>query len=188
MKEEEIIRELKKGNNEIFQLIVEEYKNRVFSCAYKFTRNYTEAQDLSQEIFLKIYSNIQNFNFKSKLSTWVYRVATNHCIDWKRKNKKIITVKFDEEIDPSKDNNSFTPEKKMIKKEKKKSISDCLQKMPKIYKECIIMYHFNDMSYKEISKLLKVPEKTIETRLYRGRRLLKKHLKESLNGGALDEL
>ena len=64
----------------MFSKLVDIYKNRIFSLAYKFTNDYTEAQDLSQEIFIKVFNNLNKFRFESSPSTWVYKIATNICI------------------------------------------------------------------------------------------------------------
>lgn len=192
MNEEGITRELKRGNLEIFSEIVDLYKNRVFACAYKFTNDYNEAQDLSQEIFIKIYKQINTFRFECKLSTWIYKVSTNLCIDWKKKNSRIKIVNIS---DYDKDISSFTemsyaekeiPEEKIIGLEDQNEIHRTIHNLPDKYKTVIIMYHFNDMSYKEISKTLDVPEKTVETRLYRARRMLRDELENIDYGGGFN--
>lgn len=185
MNEDKIVEELNRGNTEAFRALVEEYKDRVFSCAYKFTGDYVEAQDLSQEIFLKIYKNIGSFNGQSKLSTWIYRVSTNMCIDWKRKNKNVLELKVENFFKNDKESKSDLPEDHIIKKEDRVKIQSKIQRLPDIYKETLILFHFHGMSYRDISKELKISEKTVETRLYRGRRLLKKHLIEYSVGGEI---
>lgn len=188
MDENDIIIKVQRGNTEAFSSIVDLYKNRVFACAYKFTNDYSEAQDLSQEIFIKIFNNISSFRFESSLSTWIYKIATNKCIDYKRK-KKIKISSFNEaynkESSPdiklsSKDR---SPEEIVISDEKQREVHKAIYDLPEIYKTVIIMYHFNELSYREISKILKVPEKTVETRLYRARQLLKKKFSNKSSGG-----
>lgn len=147
--------------------------------AYKFTNDYNEAQDLSQEIFLKIYKEIGSFRFESKLSTWIYRVSMNTCLDWKRKNSKIknlstnIVNHEDEIVEIELKDESSLPEDIYIQSESQREIHQLVLGLPDIYKTVIIMYHFNNMSYEEISKTLSLSERTVETRLYRARRLLK---------------
>lgn len=190
MNEERIVCELKEGNYSVFMEIIELFKNRVFGMAYKFTNSYDEAQDLSQEIFLKIYKEIGGFRFESKLSTWIYRISINTCLDWKRKNNKVkilstsILNDDDEivEID-IKDDNPI-PEEAYIRSENQREVHELVYGLPDKYKTVIIMYHFNNMSYQDISTALDVPERTVETRLYRARRLLKEELtKLSDRGG-----
>lgn len=182
MNEERIICELKAGNYTVFTEIIELFKNRIFGMAYKFTNDYNEAQDLSQDIFLKIYKEISSFRFESKLSTWIYRVAMNTCLDWKRKNIKIknlstnITNDENEIIEVDIKDESPLPDEICIQSESQREIHKLISDLPDIYKTVIIMYHFNNMSYEEISTALGLPERTVETRLYRARRLLREEL------------
>jgi len=182
LNEERLVCELKAGNYSVFREIVELFKNRVFGMAYKFTNNYDEAQDLSQEIFLKIYKEIGGFRFESKFSTWVYRISINTCIDWKRKNTKVKTfstsiVNDDDkaiELDIRDDNP--LPDETCIISENQREVHELVYGLPDKYKTVIIMYHFNNMSYQDISAAINVPERTVETRLYRARRLMKDEL------------
>ncbi|MBS4537974.1 sigma-70 family RNA polymerase sigma factor [Clostridium sp. D2Q-11] len=185
MNEKEIVEQINKGDIEAFRLLVDKYKDRVFSCAYKFTGDYLEAQDLSQEIFLKIYRNIKSFNNQSKLSTWIYRVSTNMCIDWKRKNQKKLDLIINNFSGNTEISDNILPETDIIQKEDRNGIRSKIESLPNIYKETLILYHFYEMSYKDISKELKISEKTVDTRLYRGRRLLREHLNKYSYGGEI---
>lgn len=188
MNENDIIIEIQRGDTEMFSRIVDMYKNKVFAIAYKFTNDYNEAQDLSQEIFIKIFSYIPKFRFECSLSTWIYKIATNKCIDHKRK-KKIQASSFNEEYNQDKelDNNSIenSPEEKLISDERHREVHRSIYNLPDIYKTVIIMYHLNELSYREIAKALDIPEKTVETRLYRARRLLKEELIKGNIGGEI---
>ncbi|WP_432405939.1 RNA polymerase sigma factor [Wukongibacter sp. M2B1] len=188
MNENDIIREIKRGNAEIFSKLVDIYKNRIFALSYKFTNDYNEAQDLSQEIFIKIFNNISKFRFEASPSTWIYKIATNICIDYNRKRKR-QNLKLNQELDygdsiegnlNSVDN---SPENIIISDEKQREVHKVIYNLPDIYKTVVIMYHFNELSYKEISKALDISEKTVETRLYRARRMLKDKLLEISIGG-----
>lgn len=182
MNEERIVCELKNGNYTVFKEIIDLFKNRVFGMAYKFTNNYDEAQDLSQEIFLKIYKEIGGFRFESKLSTWIYRISINTCLDWKRKNSKVKILSTnvlnddDETIDIDIKDDGPLPDELFIRSESQREVHELLYGLPDKYKAVIIMYHFNNMSYQDISTALDIPERTVETRLYRARRLLKDEL------------
>jgi RNA polymerase sigma-70 factor (ECF subfamily) len=186
LRDEEIVKELKENNRKTFDKLVEAYKGRIFSLSYRFTNNYSEAQDLSQDIFIKIYTNISSFNGKSKLSTWIYRIALNTCLDWKRKiirNKMI----FIDHI--SKNEFLQTPiEENLLNEERNKFIHSIIRNLPDIYKTAIILYHFQNLSYADIADILHISEKTIETRLYRGRKKIKKQLLKYNLGGEVGEL
>ncbi|WP_432662055.1 sigma-70 family RNA polymerase sigma factor [Wukongibacter baidiensis] len=174
----------------MFSRLVDVYKNRIFALSYKFTNDYNEAQDLSQEIFIKIFNNIGTFRFEASPSTWIYKIATNICIDYNRKKKR-QKFKLNEDISQgslsgveikSKDG---SPEDIVISDEKQREVHKVIYKLPDIYKSVIIMYHFNELSYKEIAKVLDIPEKTVETRLYRARRMLRDKLLEKRTGGEI---
>ncbi|RKD32563.1 RNA polymerase subunit sigma-70 [Thermohalobacter berrensis] len=190
MDEEKIVEELKKGNMNVFSQLVDIYKNRIFAVAYKFTNNYTDTQDLAQEIFLKIYNEIDKFRYDCKLSTWIYKIATNMCIDWKKRHKKRNFVGYNSLNDSRKNNlilnikdkEPLTEEKVMCKYDQYK-IHQAIFNLPNIYKTVIVMYHFYNMSYNEIAKALEVSVKTVETRLYRGRKKLKEELVKNVGGG-----
>lgn len=186
MIDENIINELKVGNTKVFESVVDKYKGIVFSIAFKYTNDYNESQDLAQEIFLKIYKNIKSFKGECKFSTWITKISINACLDYKRKNKVKKINLYNDYIDNN-DNIQETPEEVIIMSEKQKIIHKLIYELPDIYKNVIIMYHFNEMPYKEICKTLKIPQKTVETRLYRARKILKEKLKNTY-GGELSEL
>ena len=178
--EEKIIKQLKNGDFSNYDKIVDSYKNRVFGMAYKFTNDYDETQDLAQEVFLKIYRQIKNFRGDSKLSTWIYRISVNTCLDWKKKKMRIKSINFsnmvneenkDQTIDIKDD--SPLPDEIILQDEDQRIVHDLIYELSDKYKTVLIMYHFNEMSYEDIAKALNVPQRTVETRLYRARRMLK---------------
>jgi RNA polymerase sigma-70 factor (ECF subfamily) len=188
--ENDIIIEVQKGKTENFSMLVDMYKNKVFALAYKFTNDYNEAQDLSQEIFIKVFKHIHGFRFECSFSTWIYKIATNKCIDYRRKNK-IGALSFNEEynnkitLDNESKSVDKSPEEIIITDEGHREVHKIIHDLPDIYKTVVVMYHINESSYKEIAQTLDIPEKTVETRLYRARRLLKERLIKANMGGEI---
>lgn len=179
MTDEEIIKKIRQGDVEAYSHIIEKYKNSVFGLIYKYTNDYTETQDIAQEVFIKVYKRLDNFKFQSKLSTWIYRIATNSCIDWDRKTKH-YAFPIDQLVIMD---NGIQPEAHMILEEQRAYVRSIVNSMPEKYKLLIAMYHFHNLKYKEISDILEIPEKTVETRLYRARGLIKKKLKNKFKDG-----
>jgi len=189
LRDEEIVSYIVKGKTELFSVIIDRYQSKVFSTVYHYTHDQEEARDLTQEIFIKLYNNLQSYKSKASFSTWLYRIAVNRCIDWTRK-KKLQTVSAfydssDEEIDiyDTIADRVESPEEALIKQENKVYIRKVVEDLPEIYKTVIILYYFEDFSPQEISDITGVPKRTIETRLYRGKNLLKLRLEELICGG-----
>ena len=183
LNEHQLVLAIKEGDKNSFAQLVDTYKNKIYSMAYKFTNDYVDAQDLAQEIFIKVYGQIGRFQGNSKLSTWIYKVGINTCIDWKRKKDRLRETSLTD-LNLTKHNHIIinntildkTPENKTIHNEEQRELHQIIYNMSEIYKIVIIMYHFNNMSYEEIGKNLNIPIKTVETRLYRARKILRSKL------------
>jgi len=194
LRDEELVSCIIKGKAELFSVIIDRYQSKVFSTAFRYTHDNEEARDLTQEIFIKLYNNLQGYKSKASFSTWLYRIAVNRCIDWARK-KKIQTVSAiydssDEEIDIYEiiEDGDGGPEEALIKQENDIYIRKVIEDLPEIYKTVIILYYFEDFSPQEISDIMDIPKRTIETRLYRGKSLLKLKLEEYVYGGEKNAL
>ncbi|MDP4094476.1 MAG: sigma-70 family RNA polymerase sigma factor [Bacillota bacterium] len=173
MTDEEIIEQVLGGNIHIFSEIVDRYKDYVFNLIYRFTYNYCEAEDISQEIFINIYKKLDKFHGGSKFSTWIYRISYNLCIDWYRKNKnKPPGVSLEDFTEPF--DKCLSPEETVIDHQKAVELHKSIMKLDKKYIDVLILFYFQEQSYEEISTVLDLPVKTVETRLYRGRNLLRK--------------
>lgn len=193
MKDEDLIIEILKGKTILFSEIIDRYERKVFSTAYGYSQNSEEAKDICQEIFIKLYNNLKKYKKQAKFSTWLYRIAVNHCIDWTRRNKKSKSVLF--WTDGEKNNmfdyisdTSSNPEDILIKQEYIETIRECIDNLPEIYKTVSILYYMDDIGTKEISNILEIPRKTVETRLYRAKGMIKAILSKAINGGECCEL
>ena len=189
MKDEELVSYIVKGKTELFSVIVDRYQSKVFSTVYNYTHDHEEARDLTQEIFIKLYNNLQSYKNKASFSTWLYRIAVNRCIDWTRKKRlQTISTIYDNSDDGIDIYDTIAdsgggPDEAFIRQENKAYIRKVVEDLPEIYKTVIILYYFEDFSPQEISDITDVPKRTIETRLYRGKNLLKLRLEELICGG-----
>lgn len=183
--EKDLLQECKKGNRDAFNILVQTYQNKVFNMAYSMLSNYDDANDAAQEVFLKVYRNINKFEGKSSLSTWVYRICVNVCNDMLRKRTRSVPVislfsagknDTDEEKPLEIKDDTPTPEEKMEMTETQLEVRRALDELSNEFKTVITLYDLEGLSYDEISEVLKCPVGTIKSRLNRARKALKKNL------------
>ena len=189
MKDEDIIRLILKGDSELYAEIIDRYSGKVYSTAYSYTHHQEEAKDLVQEILIKTYNSLNGFKADARFSTWLYRIAVNSCIDWSRKKKsKVLMTAMSYE-----DTNIFElissdtegPEELFLQQENMETVRTAVDDLPEIYKTVLILYYFEELQVQEICNILDIPRKTIETRLYRAKKILKAILRKELLGGEL---
>jgi len=185
LQDEDIIRLVLNGHVDAYSILVDNYKNMVYDLCYKYTYDYNETQDLSQEIFLKVYRKLDSFKNSSSFSTWLYRVGVNTCIDWTRKNKNKKDIKSidDDQYGEKIPSLNKGPEDLAVDAEKNVILRSAILELPEKYRTVVILYNFKNLSCSEISVILDIPQKTVETRLYRAKKLLKEKLLKPCNGG-----
>ena len=156
------------GNQDAFAELIARYKNLVYSIILKMTNDNEEANDLAQDVFLKMYKNLASYSPEFKFSTWVMRITSNHVIDFHRKRKQ-ITVPLDAAAPDPEDG----PEEALIRKEESERLERIIKDLPGMYKIPIIMYHQKGMSYQEIADKINEPLSKVKNRIFRGRKILK---------------
>ena len=173
-----LIEKIKNGNDHAFRLLVEKYRNYVFHKVYSVLRNEKDAEDAAQEVFLKIYTSLPQYE-KQGFKTWISRIAVNHAIDMKRKQvrrQEDQQVEYEEEAGHAPPAQSV--ELLVIKKERRQLIRKRLKEMPPNYREVVDGFYIQEKSYQELAQEQDVQVKTIEVKLYRARQWMKKHWKE----------
>lgn len=178
----ELIDKCLNGNSEAFSELVSRYKRLIYKVVYNIINNEQEVNDISQEVFLKIYKSLHTYNSEYKFSTWAVKIATNYCLDVVRK-KKIETLPIDEAEGVS--SNSNTPEAHYIDKERSQRINQAVSELPDKYRIPIILFHQNGLSYEELMRVLNEPMSIIKNRLYRARLMLREKLIHDRREGAL---
>jgi len=173
------------GNTQIFSRLIDNYKNMVYNLAYRMSNNPHEAEDISQEAFMRAYQSLTHFNPSYKFSTWLYQITLNIIRD-KYKKKEIDYVSLDTPVET--DDSEFyhqpadltnSPEQIISQKENLQVIQQAIYSLPLRYREVIVLRHLQDLSYIEIANILKLPQGTVKVRLYRAREQLKKILETS---------
>jgi len=170
------------GDRRAFAELVDLYKDKIYHHAYRMLGNRQEAEDVSQDTFLRLYNNLHRYDETQKFSTWIFRICTNLCIDRLRKRRP--TYSLDAEVTDGEGNDYYammpsdedTPEKQVIVSETQQSIRKAVETMPEKYKSIVMLRYLQDMSLQEISDVLDMPVTTIKTRLHRGREFLRKKL------------
>jgi RNA polymerase sigma factor (sigma-70 family) len=178
-KQAEIRNEL--SREERLEWLMNEYGKNVARLAFTYTKQRQLSEDIAQEVFIKCYENLDKFRHESSYKTWVYRITVNLCKDklrsWSFKN--IVLTEF---FLKTKSTNK-SPEMELVGLEDKRIISEKILSLPIKYREVIILYYYEEMSYNQISDLLNVSLQTIKSRLHRARLLLKKLLEGSITDG-----
>ncbi len=171
----ELIKLCLAGQNDAFAELVGRYKDILGRVIYNLTRNRDEVNDLLQDVFIKIYKSLRQYNPEYKFSTWSVRIASNHCLDLLRKGKP-HEVSLEES--PEFRDNTESPEEEYFKGETKRKLQQALDELPEQYRIPIILYHQNGLSYQEMVNLLGLPLTIIKNRLYRARLMLREKLIE----------
>ena len=171
------------GDKECFSEIVNRYKNLVYSIILRQARDDEDPNDIAQDVFLKIYKNLDSYTPAFKFSTWVMRITGNHIIDLYRR-KKIEAVSYEEYTESGSDIVAATrsPEAEYLRREQALRINKIVAELPEIYKIPVVMYHMEGLSYLEISEKTGEPLSKVKNRIFRGRKLLKALLADSTEG------
>ncbi len=174
------------GQEKAFERLLTKYRNLVYTIMLKMVRNPQEAEDLTQEAFMKAFNSLASFNEEFAFSTWLMKIATNNCIDFLRK-RKLKTYSINEPIQYKDEKVEFElpdkepgPERKLLQEERRKLIEEAIEQLPPRYRHVIILRHKEEKSYEEIAELLDLPLGTVKAQIFRARELLNKILKELL--------
>lgn len=172
--DENLIKDYLSGDENSFKILIDKYTPIIYSFCFRFTKE-DNASDLTQDIFLKVWRNIKKFKKeKSRFKTWLFVIARNTVTDYLRKKKTIpfFSLNTDDKdfIETIEDNESL-PDEDFIKLEDKKFLTEILDDLPILYKEILILYYMEDMTFEEIGKVLDKPMNTVKS--YHRRALLK---------------
>ena len=170
-----------------YKKLIKKYYKLVNNLIYRMIYNKDDVEDLTQEAFIKAFNSLEKFDHQFAFSTWLYKIASNNCIDYLRK-KKLNTISIDKEIDGEDEDlrfeipdNDYVPDRNILETEKQAILEDAIESLPEKYKSVILLRHQDDMEYEEIAKKLKLPLGTVKAHIFRGRELLNKYLKDKLH-------
>ena len=183
----ELVNKAKEGDQAAFAKLMSRYKESVYYMILKMVHNRDDADDLTMVAFSKAFHNLANYSADFAFSTWLFRIATNNCIDFIRK-KKLQTTSIDQPNNHSEDgestpiavkDKSMTPEESIIKDQRAIKIREVIQTLSPKYRQLIELRYFEELSYEEIADKLDLPLGTVKAQLFRAKDMLYNHMKST---------
>jgi len=172
-----LVEEARKGNEKAFAGLMNRYRDSIYFMLLKMVNNHSDAEDLTIEAFGKAFRNLDTYTPKFAFSTWLFRIATNNCVDFIRKkqmsplafdgtqdNIDIVTINLQSDLPD--------PEESMINHQKIAALKDIIGQLKPRYRELIQLRYYKEYSYEEISAEMKIPIGTVKAELYRAKTLL----------------
>lgn len=167
-----LIKEILGGNTKSFEQVVNDHKNLVFSLALRMLKNREEAEEVSQDTFIKVYKSLRSFKGDSKFSTWIYRIAYNSCLDQLKTTRRNLPIDEVEEIAAQEIDSMENGLGQMIADERRAMIKSCVAKLSTEDAALLTLFYYEDHSLLELEKIMNLPVNTLKVRLFRARKRL----------------
>ncbi len=176
--ESDLVRRCLEGDTAAWDTLVQTHWKRVFSVAYKFVARLDEAEDLTQEIFVKLFRALPTYDGRASFETWLTRISRNLCIDYYRRRRREEET-FTDAIDPDavQLEDLSRPDSTLEQRDQIAMVRRALASVPPMYREAVVLRDLRELSYEEIAERLQLPEGTVKSRINRGRRELARHLR-----------
>jgi len=179
-----LVESILRGNTNAFSEIVRNTRGLVTQIICRMMNSVEDRKDISQDIYLKAFNSLRSFRFQSNLSTWIGQIAYNTCLNYLEKKKLILPGKFFDEDDQESQEVSYdfsssaTSETEVLifRKEMGSIIQSSIESLTPVYRTMIMLYHREELSYHEIGQIMKLPEGTVKSYLFRARKALKENL------------
>jgi len=174
----ELLRASGTGDHEAFRQLVEEYQRKVFQICLGFLREFRDAEDLTQEVFFQIYKNSGQFQGKSKISTWIYRIAANRSMNRLRHRRVRAWLQYDggASCSPDPASQGENPDALLERRERQEIVRRALQRLPASQRLAFILHSVEGISHGEIARIAGCSISAVEARIHRARLNLRKHL------------
>lgn len=179
-KDQLIITKVLQGDVNSFSILVDNYKDMVFSLAFKLTKSREEAEEISQDTFIKAYKKLVDFKGDSKFSTWLYRIAYHTSLDAIKKNKNSRNTFEINEVTGHRIQSIETTLQGIERKERAELMKNCLLKLPEEERTIIWMFYYEELSLKEITEVTDFSESNLKVKLHRARKKLLTIVKENV--------
>ena len=177
----QVIDKVLAGDVDAFSKIIEKYKDKTFNYVYSQVKDYDEAMDITQEIFIMTIEALRSFRRESKFSTWFYSIMVNYCKNYRKKNSRYNLVSInssrgDDEYDMQIPDERENPEEEVIMNDSLRIVKDEIGKLPDDYREILLLRDIQGLSYNEIADILDISLSNVKVRIHRGREFLKNRL------------
>ena len=170
-----LIAACQRGDREAFRLLFEAYKDRVYSVAlYFFGGDAAQAADVTQQVFLKLFTKIAQFRAEAEFTTWLYRLTTNACVDEQRKRRRL--TQFDEAAAPARVQRGTAQEERHARREVAERVQTAVAELKPKLRVAILLKYFEGLSYEEMAAVLGCSKGTVASRLNRGHKALARRL------------
>jgi RNA polymerase sigma-70 factor, ECF subfamily len=177
----QVIEKVLSGDVNAFSKIIEKYKDKTFNYVYSQVKDYDEAMDITQEIFIMTIEALRSFRRESKFSTWFYSIMVNYCKNYRKKNSRYNIVSInssrgEDEYDMQLPDERENPEEEVIANESLRIVKEEIGLLPDDYREILLLRDIQGLSYNEISDILDISLSNVKVRIHRGREFLKNRL------------
>jgi RNA polymerase sigma-70 factor (ECF subfamily) len=155
------------GNTEAFAMLVDRYEKVIFNVAYRMTSDYDASDDIAQAVFVKAFENLKSYDRKYKFFSWLYRMAINESLNYLKQGTR------NAELSPTLPSKEKAPDESYMEAELHHKIQDALMALQPEYRAILVLRHYGGCSYGQIAEIAGIPEKTVKSRLFTARHLLR---------------
>jgi len=190
-KDSELVRESLEGKEKAFCEIVDRYRARIFSFILRMVKNHEEANDVAQDVFVKVFRSLDTYDARRNFSSWLFKIAQNMAIDHLRR-RRFDVVSLDEPVETERGEYSIqvassglSPDRELEGMEVGEALEVAIEELEPVYRSAIMLRHVEGKSYDEIAEILEIPLGTVKTYIFRARRILRGRLKNMLPGHSI---
>jgi RNA polymerase sigma-70 factor (ECF subfamily) len=169
------------GQKDLFRVLLRRHERAVYGMGLSFFKNPEDAADFTQDVFLKAYRNLANFEGRSRFSTWLYRISYNTAINSITRRKEYRSLAEEDGIEDGDD-----PERRLLRSAAREAVLDAVRELPEKYRVCVDLFFFYDRSYQEIEAITGFPVNTIKSHVFRAKKLLRGKLEDYSGTGSGD--
>jgi len=170
-----LVQRIQAGDRQAFETLLDAYETRVYRLALRFTDNVSDAEDVTQDIFLAVYKGLACFRGDSALGTWIYRVAMNHCLEYRRK-RRLDSTPYDSELSLTSNDWREDPVASAVRQELSTKVEEAIHCLSPLHRDVVVLHELQGMTYQEVAAMLDVPVGTVKSRLSNAFRRLRELL------------